>query len=176
MIQKCISVCFSLVLQVPSSANTTISPLTPCVNQQNVLLPAQDIFAIGPPCQPFSRLSSRKLRDGYNPFDEAGAEPFLLVSRYIRASAAVGVGCFMETGQQIVGSVFISLQFAVCSMQLVRFSRLPLMLIRLISSRLLAIGLRRPRRPRRLIWGGSAMSPAKGESGQDLWFWRRRLG
>ena len=44
----------------------------------------EDVFLAGPPCQPFTRLSNKRSRPGWNPFDDPRAEVFLDTSRYIR--------------------------------------------------------------------------------------------
>ena len=44
----------------------------------------EDMWLWGPPCQPFSRLSTKRKLRNFNPFLEPNAAPFLEGSRYIR--------------------------------------------------------------------------------------------
>lgn len=54
------------------------------------LIPAlvQDLFCFGPPCCPYSVLNNKKHQEyEYNPFEEAGAQPFIHGCRHVRDSS-----------------------------------------------------------------------------------------
>ncbi|CAK9042246.1 Hypothetical protein (Fragment), partial [Durusdinium trenchii] len=53
-------------------------------NQDCTCPDEEDLLLAGPPCQPYSRLSSLKRRVDWNPFDDPKGEAFLDTTRYIR--------------------------------------------------------------------------------------------
>ena len=60
----------------------------PYTDPDLALCQEEDICMAGPPCQPYSRLSSVKRRANWNPFSEAKGEAFLDTVRWIRSMAA----------------------------------------------------------------------------------------
>ena len=52
----------------------------------------QDLMLWGPPCTPYSRLSTKRKQRNYNPFLEEDAQPFMDGSKYIRVSVSTQIG------------------------------------------------------------------------------------
>ena len=57
----------------------------------------EDFFLFGPPCQPFTRLSSKRKREDYHPFaSDERTKPFLDGARLIRLLVEMPNPCLLS--------------------------------------------------------------------------------